>query len=126
MVNGKSQVEKVVSSYIESESVVGAQVACKTEQLVAKDISTLEANSLVDTLQFACKKVRTGVGSVDYKIVERILLDLLHREVMDEILENFIANHSDTSDAADKNGEKLLSKNAFTAPIAAVIRCKAS
>lgn len=48
-----------------------------------------------------------------YSVVDQIIFDLLHQEVMKEILEKHIVNYFDTSDAAGKIGEKLLSIAVF-------------
>lgn len=74
-------------------------------------------------LQCTYEKAQTRARSVVYNIVDqKILLDLLRREMMDEFLDNHIGNVLDTSDAVDRICGKLLSTYAFIAPISAFIQ----
>lgn len=99
------------------ESVVAKQVAGEMEQLVSKEILTLVADSLSDILQWSYEKARTGARSVFYNVVEQMVFDMLRYERIDEFLDNRITKYFDTNDPADKVGGKLLSTNAFMAPI---------
>lgn len=63
-------------SYNEIESMTARQIASTTEQLVAKGISTLVADSLEDILQCADEKAHTGGRSVVYNVVEKMFFDL--------------------------------------------------
>lgn len=56
--------------------MAASQVACTTEQLVPKEISTLLADALDDILQCTYEKERTGVLSLVY-FVEQIFFHLL-------------------------------------------------
>lgn len=79
------------------------------------------ADSSEDILQGTYEKAHKGAHSVVYKVVEKIPFDLLRQKVMDEILDNHIANYCHNADAAEKICGKLLSRNAFMEPIAASI-----
>lgn len=118
----KTQIDNVSPSYTESRSMVAAQVAFTTEQLVAKGISTHVAKSLEEVMPCTYHRARTEVCSVFYTIFMEILLDLLKNELMDEVVDKRITNYLDTRDASDNFGEKLLSTNAFNAPFAAFIK----
>lgn len=61
MAKEKPPVNNVFPSYNETESMVAAQVYCTTEQLVAKEVPTLAADSLEDILQCRYEKACTGV-----------------------------------------------------------------
>lgn len=64
------------------------------------------------------------VFSVVYNVVEKFLFDLVHQEVMNEILNKLTAKYLDDSNAADKVDAKLLSTKAFETPIAAFIKLR--
>lgn len=66
----KPQVDTVVPSHRENESMISMQVACTAEQMVAKEIPTLVAGSLNDILQSAWEKAHTRVFSVVYNVFE--------------------------------------------------------
>lgn len=100
------------------------QITNTMEQMVAKWISTLVVDSLGDILQCPYEKVGMGGRSVVYNVIEKMLFDLLRREVMNKFLDKPIANYFDTSEAVDKISGKLLFTNAFITPIAAIIQRK--
>lgn len=129
MAKGKSQVYNVVSSYTKIKSMVSRPVSHTTEQLKAKGIPTLLADSLVDIPQCANEQARTGARSVVYIVVEQILFNLLCRvcrERMVEILDQHFMKYFDNSDTTDNVDEKILSANAFMAPFAVLIQREAS
>lgn len=64
--------------------------------------------------------------SVYYNVVEQIAFDLLHKKVMDEILNKLIAKYFDPWDSTEKVCGKLQSANALMAPIAEVVECRTS
>lgn len=68
-----------------------------------------------------------GVSSVVCKVLEQILFDLSRRELMDETLDNDIANYFETGDAVDRICGKLLPKNSLPllAPIVVFIQLRA-
>lgn len=101
--------------------MIAAHVTRTTEQMVAKELSTFVTDSLDDILQFTYEKARMTVWSVVYKIVEKILFDLLRLEAKNEILNKRLANCFNTGDAADKIGGKSFSINASMAQIAVFI-----
>lgn len=106
--------------------MVAKQASRTTEHLLAKGITRLVADSLDELLHCTYEKVHTGNRSVFYSIVKQIHFDLLHEKLMDQSLNKHIAEYFDTSETAEKAGEKLLSANAFTAAVAALIPCRSS
>lgn len=122
MSKGKSNVYYDVSSYIEIESMVATQVARPTEQLDAKEISTIVVDSLDDIQPYKYEKVCTALHCIVGAFVEQILFDLLCREMMHEILDRNIGSYFDTSNTNGKVGEKLLFLNAFLPPMPVFIR----
>lgn len=106
--------------------MVFKQVACTTDQLVAKEVPTMVADLLDDSLQCTYKKARTGILFVVYNVVGQIQFHLLLREVMNEILDEHIAEYFDPSDTAGKVSEQLPSTNTSMALIAAFIQRRTS
>lgn len=102
--------------------MVAKQVVRTTEQLGFKGIQLLVAELVDDILECANQKARVKARSIVYNVVEQILLDLLSRELMEEILANYIVKYFDTTDTAYRVGQKLLSTNSFMAPIATFIQ----
>lgn len=92
--------------------------------MVAKEISTLVAESLDDILQCVYKNANTGARSIVYIVVEQILFDLLRRGVIFETLDMHIFTCVKSSNADDKVCENLFSDNSFTAPIPNFIQLK--
>lgn len=119
MAKGISQVEFVVHSYSEIELLAATLVARTMKQLDAKKISKLVVDSLEAILQCMYEEARIGARSVIYNVVEQMLLDLWHLEVMGKTFYNHIGFDFATSDATDKIGEKLLSTKALMVAIAA-------
>lgn len=121
----KSQIRKVAPSYNETDSIIPTQVVSMTEQMVAKKFSTLVVESSIAIWQCSYEEARMGALLVFRNVVEKIQLDLLRREVRDEILNKPIASYFDTSDAADQVDEKLLSTNSSVSRITAFTTRKA-
>lgn len=105
MARGTSQVGNIVSNNPKIESMDAKKVVCTTEQLVAKEMPLLVADSVDDTMQCAYEKLGTGVHSVVDNFFEQIFSDLSRWEVMEEVLDNHIAKYFYTSDTAKKIGD---------------------
>lgn len=58
---GKPQVDNIVQSGIESESMIAAQIVRTKEQLVTEEIPTFLADYLDETLQCLYEKAHMGV-----------------------------------------------------------------
>lgn len=96
------------------------------EQLIAREIPTLVADSPDDILQCAFEKARTRDFSVIHIVIKKALFKLLPEKWMDQTTNRQIAKYFDTSDTSNTVGEKQLSTNALMAPIAAIIKQRTS
>lgn len=122
---GNPKVYNVILSYTEIISMLAKHVARTTEQVVAKKIPTLVAYPLHDILQRknekACKKfVRSIIASLSIFFSTCCIGKRWTRFLTK------MAKYFDTTDSADKVGEKLVSTNGFNAPIPAFIQRRTS
>lgn len=99
----EAKVEIVVSNYTKIESVFVSEIVRTTDRLVAKEIPTLVSGSLEEDLQWKYEKACMRTRSDIYTVVEQILSNLSHSEVVDETLNKYIANSFDTRDSTDNN-----------------------
>lgn len=93
--------------------------------MAAKEMSALVLDLLEGILQPTYEKGHPRTRSFVYVVFEQILFDLSRREVSDNALDKHIASHFDTSHATDMIGRKLLTTNAFKAPITSFIQRRA-
>lgn len=82
-----------------------AQVAYSMDQAVVIEPSTVLVDLLDDTLKCRYEKALVEGRSVVYYVFAQVPVDLLHQEMMHEIINKLFAKFSDKSDAADKIGE---------------------
>lgn len=104
----------------ECRKMSDAQIACTTEEMVAKDILALVPESLDDLLECAYKDAHTEVCSVVYSAVEHVQWDLLHQNMIGETLDVAVATCITSGNAADKVWGRILSTNSFMTQIPVV------
>lgn len=106
--------------------MIAAQAANTMKQMVAKECSTVVADSWDDIMQCSYDMAGTGVCSVVYNAVEKILLHLLRSEMMNKTVDKHIANNFDTANSVDKIYGNLQSTNAYIASIVVFMKQEVS
>lgn len=120
-VSSKPPVDNVVQSKTYLEERIAAQIACATQNMVAKAISGLIVECLDGIQAWAYENASTGVSLVFYSVIQQVLQDLLRRDVIGNALDRHISTFFNSSDATDKFCRKLLSSNAFMAQMNGLI-----
>lgn len=88
---------KVVTSKnrrTENKDVIASKVTSTLKEIITNELSTMVEETLQNTLRAFFLNVQSGIRSVVYNVVEQLVLDLLHQEVIAETLETHIAKFS--------------------------------
>lgn len=102
---------------------MATQLSFTTEQTVSKEISTLQAESMPDILQWRNEKARTRVCfTLSFILLLSRPYSFFTSGSDGRDPRKNIANYFDTSNARDKISEKLLSIKGFVTLIAAFIQ----
>lgn len=114
------------SRFPNNEDVIVKVVKSAVMDLVGNKLLALIEESMDDVLQKLLQNAQWGIRLVVCNVVEQVMLDLLHEEVIGNMLDSLIAKCFDNNATADRLSQKLLTSNTFNAPIATFVRREAN
>lgn len=99
------------------ERHVGDEAKAAVKQVLPDELPTLVEESLYDVLRSLYQSPHSATGSVVLSVVEQEMLDLFHKEDIDEILKAHKAKFIGAYRAAERPSKKFLTLTSFMAPI---------
>lgn len=116
------QVDNFFLSSSEMKEIIAAQIARMTNKRIVMEISGLVAEAFDNIVQCPYENTCNGACFVIHNVLEQLLLDVLPKDMMGDILHNWISPHFNSDDAAEKIDRRLLSTISSTAPTAVFIQ----
>lgn len=110
----KLQNHHIGSRCTHDEDVIAQEVKSAVKGMITTEWSSKIKEPLGDILRTSCHNSQSGIRSV----VENVMLDLIHKEIIGETLDSYIANFCDTNAAAELLSKRLLASSSFMNAIA--------
>lgn len=104
------------------ERRVGDGAKATVKQLATYAFATLVDESFDDMLCFSYHSAQSGFRSVVYIVLEQVLLDLLHKDVISDTMDALMTKCFDTCAAAKKLSKSLLKLSSFMAPLVTFVQ----
>lgn len=106
------------------ERHLGEEAKGVVEHSVTEKLKPPFQEILYKILHHRTTKLKFGIRSVVYSVLEQALLDQLHNDVIGETLNAHIAKFFDPYAAISRLSKKLLTANSFMASMATFVRCE--
>lgn len=102
------------------------EVNLAVKQLVAEELKTIIEESPKDILCTSYLNTRTSICSVNYNVVEAVMLYLQRKDIIDKTLDAHIATVLNTDAVGDRLSKMLLTWSSIIALIAMFVRHKST
>lgn len=86
----------------QDDDFIDGKVKPAVRQLIVKELTDRVEEMFRDIMQTSYHIVQTGQRSVIYKVLEQVMLDMLQKDVIEDIIDTHIKKPLDTRNAAEK------------------------
>lgn len=107
-----------------NEHVIARELKSAVKDLVANELWETIEESLNDILRKLLHNPQSGIHSGVYNVVDEVMLNLLHKDVILDTLDGHVAKIFDTEAAADRLSKRFLTSSTFMESIATFMRSK--